>query len=82
MANKHMNLRVIPESQTGTRGVLVRSNPDTGVMRGTRTDVPDMVCGACGAALTSGVPITRISGVVFKCYCGAFNDATIPSGLN
>ena len=46
------------------------------LFKGEATDV-QWLCGACGKVLVDGVEPGRISQVVLRCTCGAYNDGSI-----
>jgi hypothetical protein len=73
MKQKPIKLKVIPKPADGTRTVMIQEKGSLPFFKGP-LDVPDMVCGSCGAVITTGVPRTGITQVVFQCACGAFND--------
>ena len=49
--------------------------PNTILIRGRDSSLPDLVCGACGAVLAIGIPAGRI-GIAIACtLCDAVNEA-------
>lgn len=75
----HRHLVVIDEPAEGTRSVLVRDEGDRGVyFAGEHGDV-DLLCGACGHVLATGMESpTQVQNIVLQCpACLKFNDTPV-----
>lgn len=71
-------LKVISEQEADGRSVIVfEGSPGEAVFSAEHPADRSYCCGACGAVLLKGVGPGAIQGVVIKCLCGAFNDASI-----
>ncbi len=80
----NVRLKVIPESETKNRAVLVKDPKDTTPFfrgEGGSKGMTDLVCGSCGHKLARRIQSsTQVQTVVLKCpICNAFNDTGMPT---
>jgi hypothetical protein len=78
MATK--KLKLIPAAKIDPKKMtILQQTPDSTeplIATEGKTD-PEHACGACGKTLMTGAEPGSIRGIVFRCSCGAYNDATI-----
>jgi hypothetical protein len=78
-----VRMKVIPEPARGKRSVLVASSDDVSYRFYRGGNDVDLVCGACGRELVTGLQDAgQLQSVVLECPgCGAFNDSGLPAGV-
>jgi hypothetical protein len=74
-AKRRIQLMVIPAPEPNTRAILEAAEGlEILIMKGEGSNLV-MECGACGAPLVEGVPVTAIRNLVFRCpRCREFNE--------
>ena len=50
--------------------------PDTITFQGKFPDVPDLICGHCGATLVTGLPEAKVPSLIGCSACGSVNEAS------
>ena len=73
-----VKLRVISrdiERVSRKRPVAMPTAPETVFMRGSDSNVPDLLCGSCGAVLAVGISRDQINVLIGCSRCRAVNEA-------
>jgi hypothetical protein len=69
-----VKLQVIPEPDSNTRAVFVKTGEGTVIFQGFETGIAQS-CGRCNAQLIVGLRLGQVQNIVLRCSaCGSFNE--------